>query len=100
MSIRQIPVDSVETEKVEDVDSTIIEKKLEIADVGENKVVEEEEDVEWDEKSWDDVDLKLPSRIFFEDQEVDLELQPLTKKEIKVPSAADHGATSDPAYYR
>lgn len=89
----------METEKFEDVDSTITEKKLEIADVGENKVVEEEEDVEWDEKSWDDVDLKLPSRIFFEDEKVDSELHPITKKEIKVPSEVDHGATSDPTYY-
>ncbi|XP_015069637.1 eukaryotic translation initiation factor 5B-like [Solanum pennellii] len=86
-------VDSVETEKVEDVDSTITEEKSEIADAEENEVEEEEEDdEEWDAKSWDDADLKLPGKSAFEDEEVDSEPQPITKKEIKVASSAVHGA--------
>nr|XP_025886073.1 eukaryotic translation initiation factor 5B-like [Solanum lycopersicum] len=86
-------VDCVETEKVEDVDSTITEEKSEIADAEENEVEEEEEDdEEWDAKSWDDADLKLPGKSAFEDEEVDSELQPITKKEIKVVSSAVHGA--------
>ncbi|KAH0685829.1 hypothetical protein KY285_018619 [Solanum tuberosum] len=90
-------VDSVETEKVEDVDSTITEEKSEIADAEENEVEEEEEDdEEWDAKSWDDADLKLPGKSAFEDEEVDSELQPITKKEIKVASSAVHGAPTLP----
>ncbi|MCD7471433.1 Translation Initiation Factor 5B, partial [Datura stramonium] len=84
-------IDSVETEKVEDVDSTITEEKSEIADAEENEV-EEEDDEEWDAKSWDDADLKLPGKNAFEDEEVDSEPQPITKKEIKVASSAVHGA--------
>ncbi|XP_049393054.1 eukaryotic translation initiation factor 5B-like [Solanum stenotomum] len=90
-------VDSVETEKVEDVDSTITEEKSEIADAEENEVEEEEEDdEEWDAKSWDDADLKLPGKSAFEDEEVDSEPQPITKKEIKVASSAVHGALTLP----
>ncbi|TMW92096.1 hypothetical protein EJD97_013506 [Solanum chilense] len=90
-------VDSVETEKVEDVDSTITEEKSEIADAEENEVEEEEEDdEEWDAKSWDDADLKLPGKSAFEDEEVDSEPQPITKKEIKVASSAVHGAATLP----
>ncbi|KAL3341497.1 hypothetical protein AABB24_025849 [Solanum stoloniferum] len=90
-------VDSVETEKVEDVDSTIAEEKSEIADAEENEVEEEEEDdEEWDAKSWDDADLKLPGKSAFEDEEVDSEPQPITKKEIQVASSAVHGAATLP----
>uniref|UniRef100_M1A3M1 Eukaryotic translation initiation factor 5B n=1 Tax=Solanum tuberosum TaxID=4113 RepID=M1A3M1_SOLTU len=90
-------VDSVETEKVEDVDSRITEEKSEIADAEENEVEEEEEDdEEWDAKSWDDADLKLPGKSAFEDEEVDSEQQPITKKEIKVASSAVHGAPTLP----
>ncbi|KAH0763617.1 hypothetical protein KY290_019690 [Solanum tuberosum] len=90
-------VDSVETEKVEDVDSTITEEKSEIADADENEVEEEEEDdEEWDAKSWDAADLKLPGKSAFEDEEVDSEQQPITKKEIKVASSAVHGAATLP----
>uniref|UniRef100_A0A3Q7G764 Eukaryotic translation initiation factor 5B n=1 Tax=Solanum lycopersicum TaxID=4081 RepID=A0A3Q7G764_SOLLC len=90
-------VDSVETEKVEDVDSTITEEKSEIADAEENEVEEEEEDdEEWDAKSWDDADLKLPGKSAFEDEEVDSEPQPITKKEIKVASSAVNGAATLP----
>ncbi|KAJ8528518.1 hypothetical protein K7X08_022210 [Anisodus acutangulus] len=81
-------VDSVETEKVEDVDSTITEEKSEIADAEENEVEEEDDDEEWDAKSWDDADLKLPGKSAFEDEEVDSEPQPITKKEIMVASSA------------
>ncbi|XP_059298600.1 eukaryotic translation initiation factor 5B-like [Lycium ferocissimum] len=80
-------VDSVETEKVEDVDSTITEEKSEIADAEENEAEEEEDDEEWDAKSWDDADLKLPGKSAFEDEEVDSEPLPITKKEIKVASS-------------
>ncbi|KAK4733982.1 hypothetical protein R3W88_008243 [Solanum pinnatisectum] len=90
-------VDSVETEKVEDVDSTITGEKSEIADAEENEVEEEEEDdEEWDTKSWDDADLKLPGKSAFEDEEVDSEPQPITKKEIQVASSAVHGAATLP----
>ncbi|CAN4106968.1 unnamed protein product [Withania somnifera] len=90
-------VDSVETEKVEDVDSSITEERSEIADAEENEVEEEEDDEEWDAKSWDDADLKLPGKSSFEDEEVDSEPQSITKKEIKVASSAVHGAVTLPA---
>nr|XP_016475260.1 PREDICTED: eukaryotic translation initiation factor 5B-like [Nicotiana tabacum] len=88
-------VDSMETEKVEDVDSTITEEKSEVADAQENEV-EEEDDEEWDAKSWDDADLKLPGKSAFEDEEVDSEPQPITKKEIKAASSAAHDAATLP----
>uniref|UniRef100_A0A3Q7FKF3 Eukaryotic translation initiation factor 5B n=1 Tax=Solanum lycopersicum TaxID=4081 RepID=A0A3Q7FKF3_SOLLC len=52
----------------------------------------EKEATEEGAMDWDDADLKLPGKSAFEDEEVDSELQPITKKEIKVVSSAVHGA--------
>ncbi|PHT52807.1 Eukaryotic translation initiation factor 5B [Capsicum baccatum] len=92
-------VDSVENEKVEDVDSTITEENSEIADAKENEVEdeeEEEEDKEWDAKSWDDAYVKLPGKSAFEDEEVDSKLLPITKKEIMVASSTVQGSGTLP----
>ncbi|KAH0667989.1 hypothetical protein KY285_029195 [Solanum tuberosum] len=72
-------VDSMETEKAEDIDLVSVEEKSEVADAEENRV-EEEEDEEWDARSWDDADLKLPRKSAFEDEELDSDPQPIITK--------------------
>ncbi|XP_015161869.1 eukaryotic translation initiation factor 5B-like [Solanum tuberosum] len=57
-------VDSMETEKAEDIDLGSVEEKSE----------------EWDARSWDDADLKLPGKSAFEDEELDSDPQPIIKK--------------------
>ncbi|KVH98634.1 Elongation factor, GTP-binding domain-containing protein [Cynara cardunculus var. scolymus] len=79
---------SVEAEKADDVDM----ENMEAPAVEENGNKEdEEEDDEWDAKSWDDADLKLPGISAFADEEEvteaepkhKLEPVPVVKKEIK-----------------
>ncbi|KAL3365921.1 hypothetical protein AABB24_010845 [Solanum stoloniferum] len=72
-------VDSMETEKAEDIDLVSVEEKSEVADAEENRV-EEEEDEEWDARSWDDADLKLPRKSAFENEELDSDPQPIITK--------------------
>ncbi|KAK4718621.1 hypothetical protein R3W88_016959 [Solanum pinnatisectum] len=73
-------VDSMETEKAEDIDLVSVEEKSEVADAEENRVEEEEDEEEWDARSWDDADLKLPRKSAFEDEELDSDPQPIIKK--------------------
>ncbi|CAH9115017.1 unnamed protein product [Cuscuta epithymum] len=69
--------------------SEITEDKSEVADVEENGIQEEEEDdEEWDAKSWDEADLKLPGKSAFSDEEADEEPKALVRKEMKVEQAA------------
>lgn len=80
--------DSVEVENVELVDSSSVKDKTEATEVVEENGVhddqqEEESDGEWDAKSWDDADLKLPGISAFADEEADSDPEPLLKKEIK-----------------
>ncbi|XP_049411241.1 eukaryotic translation initiation factor 5B-like [Solanum stenotomum] len=72
-------VDSMETEKAEHIDLVSVEEKSEVPDAEENRV-EEEEDEEWDARSWDDADLKLPRKSAFEDEELDSDPQPIITK--------------------
>nr|XP_016462320.1 PREDICTED: eukaryotic translation initiation factor 5B-like [Nicotiana tabacum]XP_016462321.1 PREDICTED: eukaryotic translation initiation factor 5B-like [Nicotiana tabacum] len=81
-------VDSMESEKVKDINSASVEKKSKIAAAEENGVEEEEDDEEWDAKSWDDANLKLPGKSAFEDEEIDSHPQPIIKKEIKAARSA------------
>lgn len=83
---------SVEAEKADDVDMENMEEKMEALAVEENGNKEdEEEDDEWDAKSWDDADLKLPGISAFADEEEATEAEPkhkfepvpVVKKEIK-----------------
>ncbi|KAL2497048.1 eukaryotic translation initiation factor 2 (eIF-2) family protein [Abeliophyllum distichum] len=76
-------VESELTEKFEKLDLMNIEEKGELTDDVENGVDEEDDDEEWDAKSWDDADLKLPGKNAFADEEVDSEPESLGKKEIK-----------------
>nr|GLL18000.1 eukaryotic translation initiation factor 5B-like isoform X1 [Ipomoea trifida] len=81
-------VDSVDTEKVDEVESINTEEKSEVADAEENGIEEDEDDEEWDAKSWDDADLKLPGKSAFADEEVDAEPKAVVRKEIKVAQSA------------
>uniref|UniRef100_A0A2P2JHI5 Uncharacterized protein MANES_02G178500 n=1 Tax=Rhizophora mucronata TaxID=61149 RepID=A0A2P2JHI5_RHIMU len=75
-------VESSELEKVEEVKLVDEGEKPEVVNVDEENGVEEEEDnEEWDAKSWDDVSLNVKGA--FDDEEVDSEPEPIVKKEIK-----------------
>ncbi|XP_057949347.1 eukaryotic translation initiation factor 5B-like [Malania oleifera] len=82
-------VDSLETEKVEELNLNIDEKSEEV--VEENGVEEDDEDAdedededEWDAKSWDDAVLNLREKSAFADEEADLKKpEPLVRKETK-----------------
>ncbi|KAL3504435.1 hypothetical protein ACH5RR_034276 [Cinchona calisaya] len=86
-------VDSVETEKIEEVQVLEVEKPQEVEAAEENGVQEEDDDdEEWDAKSWDDADLKLPGKSAFADEEIDSEPEPLVKKESKSARLATNDA--------
>lgn len=76
-------VESELAEKLEELNLTNIEEKGEVTDVVMNGVDEDDDDEEWDAKSWDDADLKLPGKNAFADEEIDSEPEPLGKKGIR-----------------
>ncbi|KAL3619260.1 hypothetical protein CASFOL_036830 [Castilleja foliolosa] len=76
-----------EVESVEDVVSSSAKDKNDVTDVIQENGVDED-DEEWDAKSWDEADLKFPGKSAFADEEVDLEPEPLVRKEIKSARAA------------
>ncbi|KAA8522159.1 hypothetical protein F0562_012832 [Nyssa sinensis] len=94
---------SSEPEKVEEEeDSMNVEEKTEVADVVEENGIEEEEEEEegedeWDAKSWDDADLKLPGKSAFADEEDDSEAEPVVRKGIKSARPATRDAGPLPA---
>ncbi|KAK4737160.1 hypothetical protein R3W88_000857 [Solanum pinnatisectum] len=69
-------VDSMETEKAEDIDLVSVEEKSEVVDTEENR----EDEEEWDARSWDDANLKLPRKSVFEDEKLDSDPQPIIKE--------------------
>ncbi|KAH0725011.1 hypothetical protein KY284_000876 [Solanum tuberosum] len=73
-------VDSMETEKAEDIDSVSVEEKSEVVDAEENRVEEEDIKEEWDARSWDDADLKLPGKSAIEDEKLDSDPQSIIQK--------------------
>ncbi|KAL3632410.1 hypothetical protein CASFOL_025394 [Castilleja foliolosa] len=75
-----------EGESVEDVVSSSAKNKNDVTDVVQENGVDED-DEEWDAKSWDEADLKFPGKSEFAD-EVDSEPEPLVRKEIKSARAA------------
>ncbi|EOA33550.1 hypothetical protein CARUB_v10019670mg [Capsella rubella] len=82
---------SADTEKVDLIESANTDEKLETADVAqENEAKEDDEEDEWDAKSWDTVDLNLKGD--FDDEEE--EAQPVVKKELK--DAISKAHDSDP----
>ncbi|GLU16540.1 hypothetical protein SLE2022_329710 [Rubroshorea leprosula] len=74
-------VDSMETEKVEEVESVNTEEKSEVADaIEENGVEEDDDEAEWDAKSWDEVNLDIKGA--FDEEEADSEPERAVKKQI------------------
>ncbi|KAG6752813.1 hypothetical protein POTOM_042851 [Populus tomentosa] len=79
-------VETVELDKAEPVE----EEKTEVASVPEeNGMEEDDDDEEWDAKSWDDVNLNVKGA--FDDEE-DSEPEPVLKKETKSSVPASRGA--------
>ncbi|KAI4352970.1 hypothetical protein L6164_007171 [Bauhinia variegata] len=77
-------LDSVEPEKVEEVESIQVENKVEPSEAGdEDGVEEDDEEDEWDAKSWDDAVVNLNTKSAFADEEADSEHELAVKKEIK-----------------
>ncbi|KAH7518527.1 hypothetical protein FEM48_Zijuj09G0181100 [Ziziphus jujuba var. spinosa] len=77
-------LDSVESVKTEETESVDMEDKLEVSEVAKDNGIEEDDDEdEWDAKSWDDAVVNLSVRSAFADEEVDSEPEPVAKKDIK-----------------
>ncbi|CAA7013498.1 unnamed protein product [Microthlaspi erraticum] len=85
---------SVDTAKVDVIESPDTDDKSRPSDVAQENGVEEddEEEAGWDEKSWDDDDVNLKFKGDFDDEEE--EAQPIVKKEIKDAVSKTNG--SDP----
>ncbi|XVF24628.1 hypothetical protein REPUB_Repub13aG0143600 [Reevesia pubescens] len=86
-------VDSVDDEKVDEVESNNTEEKSVVADAAEENGMEEEDDDdgEWDEKSWDDVNLNIKGA--FDDEEADSDPKLVVQKGMKsAPPASSNAA--------
>ncbi|KAF7140646.1 hypothetical protein RHSIM_Rhsim06G0017900 [Rhododendron simsii] len=83
-------VESLELEGVEEVETVIVEEKAEVVtDVVDENVIEEDDDEdEWDAKSWDEADLKLPGTSAFADEEDESVPEHVGKKEASTSKAA------------
>lgn len=83
-------VESLDLERVEEMETVIGEEKTEVAtDVVEDNLIEEEDDDdEWDAKSWDEADLKLPGKSAFADEEDESMPDHVGKKESSTSKAA------------
>ncbi|KAK8488856.1 hypothetical protein V6N11_071056 [Hibiscus sabdariffa] len=77
----KVEVESVDDEKGDEVESNNTEEKSVVADAEGNGMEEDDDDGEWDEKSWDDVNLNIKGA--FDDEEADSEPKPAVQKEIK-----------------
>ncbi|KAG9139926.1 hypothetical protein Leryth_022884 [Lithospermum erythrorhizon] len=86
-------IDTKEIEKVEDEPEEV---KPPTSDLMENGEAGEEEDEDWDAKSWDESDLKLPGKSAFSDEEVDSEPEPLMKRDVKSIQATSREPSSLP----
>ncbi|KAF3434973.1 hypothetical protein FNV43_RR22060 [Rhamnella rubrinervis] len=91
-------LDSVESVKAEETESVDMEDQSEVSEVvQENGIVEEDDDEdEWDAKSWDDAAVNLSVRSAFADEEVDSEPEPVVKKDIKSAGDAKKVVPSQP----
>ncbi|XP_021274466.1 eukaryotic translation initiation factor 5B-like [Herrania umbratica] len=85
-------LNTLEDEKVDEVESNNTEEKSVVADAAEESGMEEEDDDdgEWDEKSWDDVTLNVKGA--FDDEEADSEPKPMVLKDIKSAASASRNA--------
>ncbi|XP_039018963.1 eukaryotic translation initiation factor 5B-like isoform X2 [Hibiscus syriacus] len=87
------PQTKVEVESVDDkgdeVESNNAEERSVVADAEGNGMEEEDDDDgEWDEKSWDDVNLNIKGA--FDDEEADSKSKPAVQKDIKRALPASH----------
>ncbi|KAL9267425.1 Eukaryotic translation initiation factor 5B-like protein [Drosera capensis] len=86
-------INASEPEKIEEVDDATVEEEAEAAseekDNGMEKEVEEEDD-DWDAKSWDDANIALPVKGAFDDEEVEPEPATVVRKDIKRTVQASH----------
>ncbi|OWM85049.1 eukaryotic translation initiation factor 5B-like [Punica granatum] len=84
--------DSMEPEKIEEVELVNAEEKSEVGDAEEeNGMAEDEDEDEWDAKSWDDVNISVKSS--FAEEEADSEPEKVAKKERKGAVAVPPAAT-------
>ncbi|KAJ4963407.1 hypothetical protein NE237_023346 [Protea cynaroides] len=85
-----------EVEEVEELEPQKIEEKVETLQVVEENGIEEEDDDEdeWDAKSWDDATVNLPVKSAFDDEE---EPEPVLKKETKRTTTLVSGDIGAPA---
>ncbi|KAI3947738.1 hypothetical protein MKX01_034403 [Papaver californicum] len=92
-------MDAAEVKDNGEVDSTVADtaKEVEVEHENEDKAAEEEE-VDWDAKSWDDADVQIPVKSAF-GEEVDDETEPVAvvKKETKRATSPDSGTTVKPS---
>ncbi|XP_010263484.1 PREDICTED: eukaryotic translation initiation factor 5B-like [Nelumbo nucifera] len=88
-------VESPEVEKVEEAESTVtLEEKVDHI-VQENGIEDEDDDEdEWDAKSWDDADVNLPVKSAFAEE--DAEPEPIGKKETKRVTPVTSGEVGAP----
>ncbi|CAJ1976957.1 unnamed protein product [Sphenostylis stenocarpa] len=82
------------SENIEEVESIQVDDKVELPVAVEEDAVEDDEEDEWDAKSWDDVNLNAKGA--FADEEADSESKSVSKKEIKnaAPTQNAAGATN------
>ncbi|KAK6923757.1 Translation initiation factor IF- 2, domain 3 [Dillenia turbinata] len=86
-------IDSTKADKVEEAKSMTVEEKDEVATaVQENGIEEEEDEDEWDAKSWDDADVALAVKSAFAGEEVDSEPETVVAKETKLAHPANRNA--------
>ncbi|KAF8410091.1 hypothetical protein HHK36_002613 [Tetracentron sinense] len=77
-------VESLEVERAEEVDSTNVEEPFEVDHgIEENRTEEDDDEDEWDAKSWDDAVVTLPVKSAFDEEEDGSEPEPVVKKETK-----------------
>ncbi|KAK9047884.1 hypothetical protein SSX86_033154 [Deinandra increscens subsp. villosa] len=94
---------SVDVDKADDVDMENVEEKTEAPAVEQESGNKEEDetDDEWDAKSWDDVDLKLPGVGAFADEEEAAEPEPEPEPEpapvVKKETKTKEGPQNQPA---
>ncbi|KAK7391265.1 hypothetical protein VNO78_19678 [Psophocarpus tetragonolobus] len=81
-----------EPEKVEEAELIQADDKAELPVSVEEDGVEDDDEDEWDAKSWDD--LNLNAKGAFADEEVDSETKPIVKKEIKNAASSAAGVTN------
>ncbi|KAA3463407.1 eukaryotic translation initiation factor 5B-like [Gossypium australe] len=88
----KVELESVDDEKVDEVESNNTEDKSVVADAAEGNGMEEEDDDdgEWDEKSWDDVNLNIKGA--FDDEEADSVPKLAAQKDIKSAPLASRNA--------